>query len=114
MATLDRRVRQIITDFRDPDCCKKAEQEMAAICHNTDPDAADLTGSQLKFPRGDGYAYYVVCKHKPLIVQRIAIGDDWAVEPAMIRGLREQDVRDQLRQEAALRSFFAKPLPAGA
>lgn len=60
--------------------------------------AKSLVGAVLRFPRGDGYAIYVVVKDKPLTVAHVPIGDAWATSASEIRGLRAQDVRQQLKQ----------------
>ncbi len=75
---------------------------------NKDPDAKDLTGSLLRWQRADGYAYYVVTKHSPLTVANLPIGDAWQVEPALIRGLRAEDVREQLRRDETMAKLFKK------
>lgn len=84
------------------------DDALASITTNLDPNAADLTGSLLRFQRADGYAFYLVTKHKPLTLQHVAIGDAWWVEPETIRGLLERDVRQQLQRAAAYKQLFLK------
>lgn len=74
------------------------DEQLAKFATNEDPEAEDLTGSLLRWQRADGYAYYVVTKHRPLTLSHLHIGDAWTIEPALIRGLRADDVRDQLER----------------
>lgn len=57
-------------------------------------------GFVLRFPRGDGYAVYLVTNEKPLTVAWIPWSDAWRVEGALIRGLDLADVK--LQQEQCL------------
>jgi len=68
----------------------------------------DLTGAMLKFPVADGYAFYQVVKAKPLQVMHIPYGDAWQVDGIMIRGLRVDDVREELRRERTMAKLFGK------
>lgn len=76
---------------------KKHSKEVAS-------DATDLTGALVKFPIADGYAYYVVTKHSPLTLSHLPIGDAYRAHAATIRGFREADVRQQLKQAEFWRS----------
>jgi hypothetical protein len=84
------------------------DEKIASAQTNKDPYAADLTGSLIKFGRGDGYAFYVVTKHDPLTVRHIAIGDAWQAERALIRGLLRDDVRRQLQYEKDMKELFER------
>jgi hypothetical protein len=64
----------------------------------------------LSFPRGDGYAIYGVKRYAPLEVFHVPFGDAYCVEVALIRGLTERDVREQVRREKRMRSMFPKAL----
>lgn len=75
---------------------------------------ADLTGALLQWQRADGYAYYVVTKNKPLTISHLPLGDAWTVEAALIRGLTEADVREQLRRREAWEALAAKNKPHAA
>jgi len=70
-------------------------------------DRGDVEGVVLQFPFADGYAYYLVTKATPLTVEHLPIGDAWEVNPALIRGLRKQDVLDQAQRMLDLRTMFA-------
>ena len=52
-----------------------------------------LVGEELRWPRGDGYARYLVVKESPLRIAHIAIGDAREVEDVLVRGLNIDDVR---------------------
>jgi hypothetical protein len=69
---------------------------------------SDLLGETIKFPRGDGYALYMVWQTRPLQLIHVAIGDAWQVEDALIRGLRVADIREQLDRAARMRALFSK------
>jgi len=58
-----------------------------------------LAGNILRFPRGDGYAQYVVITSKPLALMHLAIGDAWDLPDWQLRGLRLTDVKAQLDWE---------------
>lgn len=74
------------------------DEQLAKYTKTVASDATDLTGALVKFPRADGYAYYVVSKHSPLTLSHIPIGDAWEALDATIRGTREADIRLQLKQ----------------
>jgi len=82
--------------------------KLYARSNKLDPWAKDLTGAMLRFPIGDGYAFYQVVKTKPLQVMHISYGDAWRVDDIMIRGLRLDDVREELRRERSLAKLFGK------
>lgn len=56
----------------------------------------EIVGAVLRWSRGDGYAYYLVTNDSPPTLRHISFGDEWRVEPALIRGLRKQDILDML------------------
>tara|TARA_Y100000310_G_scaffold280329_1_gene299985 strand:- start:328 stop:630 length:303 start_codon:yes stop_codon:yes gene_type:complete len=87
-------VRDYTGDYKD--YSKWFDEQMAKIGTNSNPHASDLTGSILRWQRADSWAYYVVTKHSPLTIAHIDICDGWRIEPALIRGLRITDVRQQL------------------
>jgi len=66
-----------------------------------------LVGRVLRFPKGDGYAFYLVVKEVPLTLSHIPVGDAWTIPEAHIRGLRVQDVRDMIRRDDALAVLFS-------
>jgi hypothetical protein len=66
----------------------------------------EVVGALLQWQRGDGYAFYRVVKARPLTVQHVPYGDGWRVEQALIRGLKTQDVLDQLAQRRRHSALF--------
>lgn len=71
-----------------------------------DYENGEIVGAMLKWQRGDGYALYQVVNDDPLTVVHLNYGDAWRVEPALIRGLRKQDIIHQLERQAGLRKLF--------
>lgn len=72
-------------------------QNLLERSRKIDPEATDLTGALVSFPRGDGKAIYAVTKMKPLTLAHVPFGDAWMIPPAHLRGLRAEDIRQQLR-----------------
>lgn len=69
------------------------------------PDG-EIVGALLKWQRGDGYAFYLVINDNPLTVSRVKFGDNWSVEPALIRGLRRRDIEDMLAHAKRFAALF--------
>lgn len=84
------------------------DSQIASLEKNTDPEAKDLTGSIVRFPVADGYAVYVVTKHRPLTLSVVFIGDSYQALPATIRGTTEAEIRQQLRIQEFLRTEQSK------
>lgn len=55
----------------------------------------EIVGAIVRFPVADGYAHYLVKKDKPLTLQHLPYADAYAAHPALIRGLRRQDILDE-------------------
>lgn len=72
-----------------------------------DPNG-DLTGAVLKFQVADSYAWYVVCKDKPLTLQHVPYCDAWGIDAAHLRGIRRQDVVQQLNRDKYWRKIMDK------
>ena len=72
-------------------------QDLLERSRKIDPEAADLTGALVSFPRGDGKAVYAVTKMKPLTLAHVPYGDAWTIDAAHLRGLRVDDIRKHLR-----------------
>jgi len=81
----------------------------------------DLVGEELRFPRGDGYARYLIAKQRPFTLVHLELGDAWHADGATIRGFRLQDARvrveaerrwkaDQEAQERATQKFYEEHL----
>lgn len=80
----------------------------------------EFVGEVIRFPKGDGYARYLVWSQSPLELIWLEIGDKWQADIATLRGLRLSDVETQVRrnrflQETVSRSTeFYDTLPVGA
>lgn len=61
-------------------------------------DNPEVVGEVVHFPRGDGYASYVVWRAKPLQLVHLPIGDRWHIDPVHARGLRLSDIEQQIRR----------------
>lgn len=70
-------------------------------------DAPEI-GKEIRFPRGDGYARYLVWSARPLQLVWLQIGDAWQVEEALIRGLRITDLRLMIKRDESLKALFAE------
>lgn len=70
--------------------------------------SGQIVGAVLGFPRGDGCAWYVVTKEKPLVLTWIPYGDAWQVEAALIRGLTKAGILEMLHREKAIAALFSK------
>lgn len=73
--------------------------DRSALIDFTNP-TVDLTGAVLTFPIADGKAVYVVTKNRPLTLSHVPVGDEWTIDPALIRGIRRVDVLQQLKRAA--------------
>lgn len=94
---------------QQPDALQfKAMQE---VSNNLDLDAGEIVGGILRWQRGDGYAFYVVTKDRPLTVRHLGYMDAWQVEDALIRGLNKQDVLVMLLRTRAMHELFSKKQP---
>ena len=93
---IDGSYRQIENDYTD---------KLAAMARQN--GKSDLLGEIIRFPRGDGYAQYMVWNTRPLELVLIETGDAWTVEDALIRGLRVSDVREMVEREKKLAALFS-------
>lgn len=73
---------------------KKLEELLAASAkiNYSDPKAS-LKGAIVSFPRGDGAAYYIVTKDKPLTVANIPFCDAWTTDWPTINGITAAWIR---------------------
>lgn len=71
-------------------------------------EAFDAMGENnlVRFPAGDGYAFYFIKSRKPLVLQHVPYGDAWQLPAAYIRGLTLRDVDAMIYREQALRELF--------
>jgi hypothetical protein len=68
----------------------------------------EIVGGLLRWQRGDGYAFYIVVNDDPLEIAHVPFGDEWRVEPPLIRGLNRDDVEDMLAREKAMADLFGR------
>lgn len=68
----------------------------------------DLVGTMLRFSVADGYAWYRVTNVEPLEVEFVPFADEYAVHPALIRGLNEDDVREQKEYAKRIRANIGR------
>jgi hypothetical protein len=66
-----------------------------------------LLGEVIRFPRGDGYAQYLVWRTRPLELIWLEVGDSWSVEEALERGLRLTDVHSMVEAQKRIRQLFS-------
>ena len=94
-------------DWRAADAAQMAVfDRLVATSNALPPD--ELVGALLSWQRGDGCAYYLVTKERPLTLQWVPFMDNWQVENALIRGITKADVLDQIERDRKFRAFFAK------
>lgn len=85
---------------------KKQDSQIDAIyAAQPDPDGPTLVGACLRFPRGDGYALYVVVKDKPLTLAHVPFGDNWSADECTLRGINADYVRRQLGYRQVLKGL---------
>ena len=109
MATLSSNVYKIESDWvNDRDwMAKEAAAKVALAAQVKAKRPKDpLAGEYWRWPVGDGYAVYIVESSAPLRLAHVAIGDEWRVPYALIRGLRRADVVQQVNAEKHLAKLF--------
>lgn len=67
-----------------------------------------VIGEVIDFPRGDGYASYVVFDTKPLSLIHLEDGDAWHADQITLRGLRVSDIREMADRKKRLAKLFAE------
>jgi len=79
--------------------------------HNTRTDKmlADIPPDRVvRFPFADGHAHYFVFSERPLVLQHIPYGDAWHADPALIRGIRQIDIRKRVDADRIIRTRITK------
>lgn len=71
----------------------------------------ELAGAEWRYPRGDGYALYIVFTERPLALIHVATGDAWEIDDITRRGLRLADVRTYQKQAQARAAIFGNVPP---
>ena len=60
----------------------------------------------ITFPIADGHAVYRVVSIHPPVLQHVPVGDAWTVHPALIHGLRAEDIEAKLERKRRLKELF--------
>lgn len=68
---------------------------------------SELLGEELRWPRGDGYARYMIFGTAPLKLVWLELGDAWSVEEPLIRGLTVADAKQMVERERKFREIFS-------
>lgn len=66
----------------------------------------DLVGEEIREGRGDGYARYMVMRHKPFTLIHLPLGDAWSAGAIWERGVTLSDVRSMVNLDRELRKLF--------
>ena len=53
----------------------------------------------IRFSVADGFAHYLVVSMSPLKLQHVPYGDGYMAHPALIRGLRKDDIEGMLERQ---------------
>lgn len=80
------------------------EEEISKWCRERSPKDK-LAGKVIRFQVADGYASYVVTSSKPVAVAHL--GDEYHAHPALLRGLRAKDIKEQIEREEKFAALFA-------
>lgn len=80
--------------------------ELVEWCKSNTDSRSELIGETIRFPRGDGFAQYMVFRTNPLTLLHIPLGDAWDLPDYQMRGLRVKDVKELVRQDRALGDLF--------
>lgn len=91
-------------------CQSEELQRLSEVSRKVDIDKGEIKGIVVRFPVADGYAHYLVVNDKPLTLQHIPFCDAWQVEPALIRGLRKQDIVKYETQARQLDKLFNRKI----
>lgn len=66
-----------------------------------------LAGKEVRWPRADGYARYMVASLRPLRLFHLPLGDAWNLDPIFLRGLTAADVKANVESAARMRELFS-------
>lgn len=70
--------------------------------------SGNLCGEIFRYPVGDGCAQYVVLKSSPLTLIHLPVGDAWHIPAVVARGLRLQDLKDDIQRSRSLGKLFGE------
>jgi hypothetical protein len=105
----DQSVCESFTDFSQPltvvlkqeaDAIERTRKYFRSI------NKGELVGEVLSWPRGDGYAQYMVVKQRPLTLAHMTVGDAWQVEHALIKGIDLGDVKQMVELTEKRKAIF--------
>jgi len=86
-------------DFRRPNLREQLDASWKAV---------QAAGELITFPVADGQAVYLVRSVSPPILQWVDWLDGYRADPALIRGLRANDIQTHIARRKALASLFAR------
>lgn len=64
------------------------------------------TGRVIRFPRGDGYAFYFVPVSRKNELWFIPYGDQWEEDEIILRALRKKDIEELMIRERKIKELF--------
>ena len=67
-----------------------------------------LVGATFRIPMADSYALYMVFRTKPLELIHVATGDAWDAPDYQTRGIRLQDIQDQVEFDKEIAKLSKK------
>jgi hypothetical protein len=85
------------------------EERLKQWCRENGQGA--LAGEEWSYPRGDGYARYVIYTEKPLAMIHVPTGDAWDIDSVIQRGLTLTEVRRHFKQRRVLDEIFGRVPP---
>ena len=71
-------------------------ERLRKYCKKNSNSKNPLVGELFRIPMGDGYAQYMVFQTKPLKMIHVPTGDAWDAPDYQTRGVRLQDVKEQV------------------
>ena len=83
----------------------KAHELLRKYCKMHTDSKNPLVGVVFRIPCADGYAQYMVFRTKPLEMIHIPFGDAWDAPDYQTRGIRLQDIKDQVEFEKKWAKF---------
>lgn len=84
-------------NFKNYDHVKEQKREetwlkkLAKRCQQA--NKGEYVGQIVTYPRGDGYAQYMICSEKPFVLIHLPVGDNWRADAVWERGVRLADVK---------------------
>jgi hypothetical protein len=72
-------------------------KRLRKYCKEHTDSKSNLVGVIFRIPYADGHAQYMVFRTKPLEMIHVPIGDAWDAPDYQTRGIRLQDIKDQVK-----------------